>query len=111
MLEAPPERVATLGLQWTDVLLALDEEPIAHISEDLAGDGGTYPWQAGLLDGATGLTVTSSQDIPYEQIASLQPDLILITYFAEDQAIYDRLNAIAPTIGLLGDRQVDTGRT
>ena len=27
VLEAPPERVATLGLQWTDVLLALDEEP------------------------------------------------------------------------------------
>ena len=61
-----------------------------------------------MLDGATGLAMTSSANIPYEEIAALQPDLILVTYFAEDQAIYDRLNAIAPTIGLLGDRQVDT---
>lgn len=106
-LDARPERVATLGLQWTDVVLALGEDPIAHVSEDLAGEGGIYPWQAGLLDSSTGLTMTSAADIPYEQIAALHPDLILITYFAEDQAIYDRLNEIAPTIGLLGDRQVD----
>jgi iron complex transport system substrate-binding protein len=106
-IEAAPERVATLGLQWTDVLLALDEEPIAHISEQLAGDGGIYPWQAGMLDDSTGLAARTADEIPYEQLAALQPDLILVTYLAADPEVYDRLNAIAPTIGLLGDRQVD----
>jgi iron complex transport system substrate-binding protein len=106
-LDAAPERVATLGLQWTDVLLALDEQPIAHIAEALAGEGGTFPWQSALLDDSTGLRGQSVQDVPFEQIAALQPDLILVTYLAEDDATYDRLAEIAPTIGLLGDRQVD----
>lgn len=105
--DAPPERVITLGLQWTDVLLALGEEPVAHIAEEPAGEGGIFPWQAGLLDGSTGLTAQTVEEIPYEQIAALQPDLILVTYLAEDQTVYDRLNEIAPTIGALGDRQVD----
>src|SRR3546814_10688731 len=45
--------------------------------------------------------------IPFEAIAAAQPDLIVITYFAVDEATYDRLTEIAPTIPLLGDAQVD----
>ena len=105
--DAPPERIATIGLQWTDVILAMGEEPVAHIADPNAGPGDIYPWQVGLLDDSTGLAVTSAQDIPFEQLAALDPDLILVTYLADDQAIYDRLHSIAPTIGLLGDRQVD----
>ncbi|HEU4841016.1 MAG TPA: ABC transporter substrate-binding protein [Ilumatobacteraceae bacterium] len=104
---AAPERIATIGLQWTDVILAMGETPIAHIADPDAGPGDIYPWQAGLLDDSTGLAITSAQDIPFEQLAALDPDLILVTYLAEDQAVYERLNSIAPTIGLLGDRQVD----
>ena len=85
----------------------MGESPVAHVADPNAGPGDIYPWQAGLLDDSTGLAVTSAQDIPFEQLAALDPDLILVTYLAEDQAIYDRLNSIAPTIGLLGDRQVD----
>jgi iron complex transport system substrate-binding protein len=106
-IAAPPQRIATLGMQWTDVVLAMGEEPVAHIADPSAGDGDIYPWQAGLLDSSTGLPVTSAQDIPFEQLAALDPDLILVTYLADDQSIYDRLSAVAPTIGLLGERQVD----
>lgn len=106
-IEAPPRQVVTIGLQWTDVVLALGEQPAAFLADQLAGEDGRFPWQAGLLDDATGLRVPSATDIPYEQIAALQPDLILVTYLAAEQEVYDRLAAIAPTIGLLGDRQVD----
>ena len=51
--------------------------------------------------------ISAAGDIPYEQLAALDPDLILVTFLATDQAVYDRLNAIAPTIGPLGERQVD----
>jgi iron complex transport system substrate-binding protein len=106
-LDAPPQRIATIGLQWTDVVLAVGVEPIIHVAEPLAGEGGIYPWQAGMLDGSTGISLVNATDVPYEEVAALRPDLILVTYLAEDQAIYDRLSSIAPTIGLLGDRQVD----
>jgi iron complex transport system substrate-binding protein len=106
-IDARPRRIATLGLQWTDVLLALGEQPLAYAADPLAGPEGIYPWQQGQLDGATALAVTSADDLPYEQLAGLDPDLILVTFLADDQGIFDRLSGIAPTIGLLGDRQVD----
>ena len=94
--EQRPQRIATLGMQWTDVVLAMGEAPVAHIADPSAGDGDIYPWQAGLLDGSTGLPVTSAQDIPFEQLAALDPDLILVTYLADDQSIYDRLERHRP---------------
>ena len=106
-IDARPRRIATLGLQWADVLLALGEHPLAYAADPLAGPDGIYPWQQGQLDGATALAVTSADDLPYEQLAALDPDLILVTFLAEDQTVYDRLSGIAPTIGLLGARQVD----
>lgn len=108
---ARPTRVATIGLQWTDVLLALGDSPLAYVADLMAGPGDIYPWQRGRLDGATALAISAAGDIPYEQLAALDPDLILVTFLATDQAVYDRLNAIAPTIGPLGERQVDRGRT
>ena len=106
-IDARPIRVATIGLQWTDVLLALGDSPLVYVADPMAGPGDIYPWQRGRLDGATALAISAAGDIPYEQLAALDPDLILVTFLATDQAVYDRLNAIAPTIGPLGERQVD----
>ena len=106
-IDARPTRIATIGLQWTDVLLALGDPPLVYVADPLAGPGDIYPWQRGRLDGAIALAVSAAGDIPYEQLAALDPDLILVTFLATDQAVYDRLNAIAPTIGPLGERQVD----
>jgi|HigsolmetaAR202D_1030399.scaffolds.fasta_scaffold10087_5 iron complex transport system substrate-binding protein len=107
VIEDTPERVVTLGLQWTDVLLALDVQPVAYLADQLADEGGLFPWQTGLLDDSTALVAATATEIPYEQIAAQRPDLILVTYYAEDAEVYDRLAEIAPTIGLLGERQVD----
>jgi iron complex transport system substrate-binding protein len=46
--------------------------------------------------------------IPYEAVAALEPDLILVSWAVTDEQEYERLSAIAPTIPLLGDEEVDT---
>lgn len=102
-----PERVVTLSAQWLDAVLAFDIQPVAFARDALAGDDGLYDWQVEHLDGATPLTATEATGLPLEQIAALDPDLILADYSASEQSVYDQLDAIAPTLGLLGDEQVD----
>lgn len=101
--EARPERIVSLNVQWTDAVLAMGEVPVAYMSS--AAEPTQYPWQAGLLDGVEQIDGTDS--IPFETIAALEPDLILVTFAVRDQNDYDLLSAIAPTIGMLGDLQVD----
>ena len=100
-----PERIVSLDPQWTDVLIALDAPPAGYIPDPNV-DGGTMPWWGDALADAAAIEATDS--LPYEQIAAARPDLIVVTYFAEDQAAYDRLAEIAPTIATLSDNQVDT---
>lgn len=104
-LDGVPERIVTIDLQWTDVLLSVGVEPVGYLASPFAGDGGIYPWQAGMLDDATPIEATSG--LPMEQIAALDPDLILVGFEAAEQEQYDQLAAIAPTVGLLGELQVD----
>ena len=99
-----PERVVSLDVQWTDVLAALGAPPVGYIRDPNTEDG-SFPWRGDHLEDATAMTATDT--LPYEQIAALEPDLIVVSYFAQDRADYDRLSAIAPTIPSLNDREVD----
>lgn len=101
---ADPERIVSLDTQWTDVLLALDHAPIGYIPDPSAPDG--YPWRGDLLDDAT--AIEAVDQLPYEKIAALKPDLIVVSYFAQDEGDYEKLSAIAPTIATLSEAQVDT---
>jgi iron complex transport system substrate-binding protein len=103
-LEAPPERIVSLDNQWTDVLVALDA-PLVGAALDPVIEGGRYPWQDVIPASVESIPVNGA--IPYEAVAALRPDLIVITWAAPEQADYDRLAAIAPTIPLLGDEEVD----
>jgi iron complex transport system substrate-binding protein len=103
-IEDRPERIVALDTQWLDVLTALDA-PVVGAALDPSVDGGRFPWQDDLPDGLTDLPVTDA--IPYEAVAALRPDLIVITWGVTSQAEYERLSAIAPTIPLLGDEEVD----
>ncbi|MEM9612779.1 MAG: ABC transporter substrate-binding protein [Actinomycetota bacterium] len=110
-IEGRPERIVSLDLQWTDVLLALDLPMVASSGDPLA-EGGVSPWQADLLDPDTEILNTSfGLDLPLEQIAALQPDLIVITFAAQTEETYDTLSAIAPTIGPLTDDQIEDWRS
>jgi iron complex transport system substrate-binding protein len=103
-IDSTPERIVSLDTQWTDVLVALDA-PLVGAALDPVADGGRYPWQGDIPEDVESIPVTDS--IPYEAVAALRPDLIVITWAATDQATYDQLSAIAPTIPLLGDEEVD----
>lgn len=99
-----PQRIVSLDPQWTDVLLALDA-PLVGTGENPLIDGGLFPWQE--LPESTEVIPVPGNEIPLEAVAALRPDLIVVTYFVGDQATYDRLNEIAPTVGPLGDEEVD----
>ncbi len=45
--------------------------------------------------------------MPVEEVAALEPDLILGAWQIASQNDYDTISAVAPTIGPLGDTGVD----
>jgi iron complex transport system substrate-binding protein len=100
-----PQRIVSLDTQWTDVLLALDATPVGYLS-DASVEGGILPWQGDRLADATAVEATDA--LPYEEIAGLRPDLIVVTYLAQDEGDYETLSDIAPTIPLLSGNQVDS---
>lgn len=102
-----PERIVSLDTQWTDVLTALDAPLVGHLQDVTLQDD--LPWQGGLGD-STPLVAASTSDkgALMEEIFALEPDLIVVTYLAEDQGDYDDLAEIAPTVSTLSDSQVDT---
>ncbi|SDU77768.1 ABC transporter substrate-binding protein [Jiangella alkaliphila] len=89
-----PERIVTIDLQWTDVMLAMGVEPVGYSVDAFMPESGV-PWQDLPAD-AEPLSLDDGP--PIEQIAELQPDLILGSYSITDQAVYDQLSGIAPTI-------------
>jgi len=98
-----PERIVSLDTQWTDVLLALDAPPVGYLADpNVEGD---LPWRGDRLADVTALHATDA--LPYEQVAALRPDLIVVTYLATDSADYEKLSEIAPTIPLLQADEVD----
>lgn len=103
-IDETPKRIVSLDAQWTDVLTDLGA-PLVGVGVFGEAGGEPLPWQE---LGEDVELVPISDGLPYEQIARLDPDLITITYGAEEQADYDQLSEIAPTIPLLSEEQVDT---
>jgi len=97
-VESAPQRVVALGWGDAETALALGVQPVG--ASDWLGFGGegVGPWAQGLY--TTPPTIIETLEPSYEAIAALQPDLILDTKSSGDQARYDRLSQIAPTIGV-----------
>ena len=93
---ANPSRVVTVGFNEQDFTIALGVEPVG-VREFLGYDAPQRPWLPEALRGKAIPTVGSSE-IAYEQVAALAPDLILGINGYIDQAAYDKLSAIAPTV-------------
>lgn len=97
---APPERVVTVGLTDHDPVLALGVQPVgitAWITE-------TEPaaWSADAIVG-DGPTLLPTTEIDFEQVASLEPDLILAMYSSITEEEFDTLSQIAPTVAQPAD--------
>lgn len=101
-VEGVPQRIVSLDQQWTDTLLALGVEPVGYGVDSFMPDG-VVPWQELPAD-ATALDLAAGP--PIEEIAALEPDLIVGTYYIPDQRTYELLSGIAPTIANLHEQDV-----
>lgn len=94
---AAPTRIVTLGVTDADAVLALGSSPVGLTGYAFYAEaGGLGPWARPLVQGTPVLLNATEPDI--EQIAGLQPDLILGISAGFEQPLYDRLSAIAPTV-------------
>jgi iron complex transport system substrate-binding protein len=106
-IESAPQRIVTVGLKEQDDCVALGVVPVGSTTWfDLGGSKLFGPWAKDKLGGAPEPTVLSDVDgIQFEQVAALQPDLIIGVYSGIKQADYDKLTALAPTIAPLKEYQ------
>ncbi|MFD8100650.1 ABC transporter substrate-binding protein [Nocardia fluminea] len=93
-----PKKIVALGNQWLDSSLALGVVPVGYIDNVSAVSKSTPPWTPESLKSATALNTTGNIA---EQVAALEPDLILADPFIADQKTYDDLSKVAPTLPAL----------
>jgi iron complex transport system substrate-binding protein len=98
VIEGEPERVVTVDVTGQDYVLAVGVIPVGVT--DWYGDQpfATWPWAQDELGDAEPEVLTTTDGFDYEQIAALDPDLIIGTNAGMDDESYELLSAIAPTI-------------
>ena len=97
-IEAPPERIVTVGLTEQDALLALGITPVGTTEWFGGYPGAIWPWAQDKLSGEAPVVVGDASAVNFEQIAALKPDLILALYSGLTKEQYDLLSQIAPTV-------------
>ncbi|MDR2454806.1 MAG: iron-siderophore ABC transporter substrate-binding protein [Bifidobacteriaceae bacterium] len=97
-IPAEPRRIVALGWGDAETVLALGGQPIAASDWQGFGGEGVGPWSAGLYQEPP--QILGTLELSYEEIAALEPDLILDTRSSGDEERYQRLAAIAPTVGV-----------
>ncbi|MFY0409170.1 ABC transporter substrate-binding protein [Solicola sp. PLA-1-18] len=95
-IEEEPTRVVTVGYNEEDYALALGVVPLGA-REFIGYDAPKRPWAQEALGGKTVPTV-GGEELDLEKIAGLDPDLILGVNSYMDQATFDLLSKIAPTV-------------
>jgi iron complex transport system substrate-binding protein len=99
-----PERIVTVGYHEQDWLYALGIAPVA-VREWYGGyEYATWPWAEAARQ-AVGAEpeVLSNTELNFEQIAALDPDLIIATWSGITEEDYGLLSQIAPTLAQSGD--------
>jgi iron complex transport system substrate-binding protein len=101
-IEAEPQRVVSVGFGEHDGLLALGVIPVAV--RDWYGDQpfATWPWAQDELGDAEPVVLASDEE-NFEQIATLEPDLIVGISSGMTEEQYEILSAIAPTVAQPGE--------
>ncbi|OLF09795.1 iron ABC transporter substrate-binding protein [Actinophytocola xinjiangensis] len=93
---AEPKRVVAVGWSDAETALALGVAPIA--ASDWLGFGGegVGPWAANRYGKAP--VILGTQELDYEQIHELDPDVILNTRSDNNEETHRELSRIAPTV-------------
>ncbi|OPC79337.1 iron siderophore-binding protein [Embleya scabrispora] len=102
-----PQRIVTVGYTDDQAVLALGYKPVGMVDQYPNPPGTTpdintqWPWTKDKWGGARPEVVMKNGDSGpnYEKIAQLRPDLIIAVYSEIDQAAYDKLAKLAPTVG------------
>jgi iron complex transport system substrate-binding protein len=102
-IPAAPQRVVTVGFSDQDPVLAMGVRPVAVTDWYGGHPYATWPWAQDELGDAQPVVLnrgafTGTPDYRYEEIAALDPDLIIGLYTSMDDAQYRTLSQIAPTV-------------
>ncbi|NIK54571.1 iron-siderophore ABC transporter substrate-binding protein [Kribbella shirazensis] len=95
-LKAKPQRVVALGGGDMEAAIALGVVPVA--GADWFGNTQLRGWVKSALGDRPAPKLINAYEPKFEEIAALQPDLILYVNTVNDKKQFDTLNAIAPTI-------------
>lgn len=97
-IDEEPERIVALGWGDAEVAIAFGVQPVGASDWLAFGGDGLGPW---VEEGYTTTPeIIGTLDPSYEQIAALEPDLILDVKSSGDQDRYERLTQIATTVGV-----------
>ncbi|HEY0187369.1 MAG TPA: iron-siderophore ABC transporter substrate-binding protein [Cellulomonas sp.] len=109
-IESQPLRIVALGWGDAETVLSLGYQPVGASDWLAFGGDGVGPWAEGEYDESP--TIIDTLEPSYEEIAALEPDLILDVKSSGDQDRYDRLSEIATTVGVPegGDSYLTTGQ-
>ncbi|WP_336207028.1 iron-siderophore ABC transporter substrate-binding protein [Nonomuraea sp. LPB2021202275-12-8] len=102
-----PERVVSVGYTDDQAILAFGIKPVGMVDQYPNPPGKTpdintqWPWVKDKWGDTRPEVIMNNGDAGpnYEKIAALRPDLIIAVYSEIDQAAYDQLSKIAPTVG------------
>lgn len=94
-IKAQPKKVVVLDSGELDDVTLLGITPVGAVAPHLKTEGGFPAYLKGKIDGTKDVGPMNEPNL--ELIASLKPDLIL-TSKVRHEKIYDKLNAIAPTV-------------
>ncbi len=98
-IEAAPERVVAIGYNDQDPLLALGITPVAVRYWFGDTESAIFPWAEEELTGEEPVVMNMAfGELNYEQILSLNPDLIIGVYSGITADEYELLAQIAPTV-------------
>lgn len=103
-IEADPQRVAAVGWSDADVVVSLGEIPVGATAITWGGnDASSTDWFDTAVADLGGSTdditrYDDSDGIPVDEIAALEPDVILGTNSGMTQEDYDTLSKIAPVV-------------
>ena len=103
-IEERPERVVVLGWGAQDTVYALGVTPVGMPAYPYGGgDDGVLPWNDDHFDPDETTLLDTTDGAPLEAIAALRPDVVLAPYEGFDEAVYDDLSGIAPTVAYVGE--------
>ena len=97
-IDAKPQRVVALGWGDAETALALGVQPVGASDWLAFGGQGVGPWAKDRYQSDP--KIIGTLEPSFEAIAALAPDLILDVKSSGDQARYDNLSKIAPTVGV-----------